>query len=366
MRTSRFAPIAAIALVVSLALAGAACSAVDPTALTVDGWSLSQSDFNSQLESFAKVYAKAQGSEEALRGEDGSSWATTFTSQFLNDQLSLQLARYGVAQRGLTISQAQMDDAKSVLQQNFSNGSGGSLFDELSPSLQKVLIDGVAAQNALIDDVLKDATSDAALREIYDTSGQLYKGDLVCVSHILVTAGSANSTSAPTEAQYATALQSINAISAQLTGTSNFAAIARAKSQDSGSAPDGGSLGCVRKGTFVQTFDDAAWTIPVGQVSAPVRTQYGYHLLLVTARGQLTFDQVKDTIRSSIVQNAETLLGVELARLAKEVNVSVDGRYGAFDVTGGKITVPDGAATPTTLLGITASGAPAAPAAAAK
>mgnify|MGYP006279723597 CR=1 FL=1 len=350
-----------LALVASLALGGVACSAVDPTALTVDGWSLSQSQFTSQLDSFAKVYAQAQGSADSLKGKDGSSWTTSFTSQFLNDQLSLQLAKFGVAQRGLTITQTQRDDARSMLQQNFSSGSGASLFDQLAPSLQSSLIEGVAAQNALIDAVLVDATSDAALRKLYDSSGQLYKGDLVCVSHILVTAGSGSAT--PTDAQYATALQSINAISAQLTGTSNFAAIARAKSQDTGSAPAGGSLGCVRKGTFVQAFDDAAWSIPVGQVSAPIKTQYGYHLLLVTARGQLTYDQVKDAVRSSVVDNAEALLTAELARLSALVSVSVDGRYGMFDPVMGRIVAPDGAATPTTLLQRGADGPAPAPAA---
>lgn len=357
MRTSRFAPIAAIALVVSLALAGSACSSVDPSALTVNDWTLSQSEFTSQLSSFAKVYAQAQGSADALKGEDGSSWTTTFTSQFLNDQLALQLAKYGVAKRGLTISQAQRDDARSMLEQNFMSTSGSSLFSQLTPALQQQLIDGVAAQNALIDAVLADATSDAALRELYDTSGELYKGDLVCVSHILVTAG--NGSAAPTDAQYATALQSINAISAQLTGTTNFAAIARAKSQDTGSAPSGGSLGCVKKGTFVTEFDDAAWSIPVGQVSAPVKTKYGYHLLLVSARGKLGFDQVKDSIRSAVVDNAETLLNVELAKLAQEVSVGVDGRYGMFQQSSGRIVAPDGAATPTTLLGRSATPPPA-------
>jgi len=68
-------------------------------------------------------------------------------------------------------------------------------------------------------------------------------------------------------------------------GTGDFATLARSESSDSVSARQGGNLGTVRKGQMVAAFDSAIWVLPVNEVSQPVLTQFGYHLLQVTARG---------------------------------------------------------------------------------
>jgi len=72
---------------------------------------------------------------------------------------------------------------------------------------------------------------------------------------------------------------------AQLAAGGDFATAARAESSDTGSARQGGNLGTVRRGQMVAAFDSAIWALPVNEVSAPVQTQFGYHLLQVTARG---------------------------------------------------------------------------------
>jgi peptidyl-prolyl cis-trans isomerase D len=72
---------------------------------------------------------------------------------------------------------------------------------------------------------------------------------------------------------------------AQLAAGGDFAAAARAESSDTGSARQGGSLGTVRRGQMVAAFDSTVFAIPVNEISAPVLTQFGYHLVQVTARG---------------------------------------------------------------------------------
>jgi len=72
---------------------------------------------------------------------------------------------------------------------------------------------------------------------------------------------------------------------AQLAAGGDFAAAARTESADTGSARQGGSLGTVRHGQMVAQFDSAVWALPVNEVSAPVLTQFGYHLIQVTERG---------------------------------------------------------------------------------
>ncbi len=69
----------------------------------------------------------------------------------------------------------------------------------------------------------------------------------------------------------------------------DFADLARRFSQDPGSAPEGGDLGIVPKGTYVAAVETVAWSLPVGEVSEPVRSSFGWHLLQVLER---TADQV--------------------------------------------------------------------------
>lgn len=347
MKTKRFAPLAAIAAALALTVVGSSCSAVDPSALTVGSWSMSDSTLQSQMNAFAKVYS-ASGGTATLRSQDGNSWSTSFTAAFLNDQLSLQLAKVGLERRGLSVTDQDLAAAKTTLEQNFTTG-GRSVFGDLPVDYQQTLIEGVAAQSVLADAVIADATSDEALQKLYESNKDQYAGDLVCASHILITAGSGSSTSTPTDAQYATALATINGIKAQAT-PANFASLAAARSQDTGSASAGGDLGCSPKGTFVTAFDDAAWSLPLSTVSDPVKTQFGYHLILVSARGKLGFQQLKSTLADAVVQNAQQLLAAELARIAQGVEVSVNGRYGSYDATTARISAPSGASTPGTVV----------------
>ena len=351
VKTLRKAPIAVIALALALALIGSSCSAVNPVALSVNGWTLSDKDFSQQLSSFATVYEKANGSATDLRGPDGESWATSFTAAFLNDQLNLHLAQVAVEQRGMTVSQTDLDEAKAMLEKNFVSSSGQTFFTELPADYQKVLVAGVAAQNVLLNQLVTDAQSDEGLRRLYEATKDQYSGELVCASHILVPAGNGSGTAVPTDAQYATALAQIQKVQSQLQGTSNFAELAATSSQDTGSARNGGALGCNPKDSFVTEFDQAVWTQPVGVVGQPVKTKFGYHLVLVTARGaNLSFEQLKDQLRTTVAKSASKLLGAELARVVAAADISVDGRYGDFDAATMQIVAPAGASQPSTTL----------------
>ncbi|HYH81869.1 MAG TPA: SurA N-terminal domain-containing protein [Longimicrobium sp.] len=90
---------------------------------------------------------------------------------------------------------------------------------------------------------------------------------------------------APTEADRQAVLQRTLALRQQVAAGGDFAALARTESADTASARQGGDLGTVRKGQMVAAFDSAVWALPVNEVSQPVLTQFGYHLLQVTERG---------------------------------------------------------------------------------
>lgn len=88
----------------------------------------------------------------------------------------------------------------------------------------------------------------------------------VCASHILV----------PTE------MDAIK-IKSQINSYEDFQKYAREYSTCP-SGRNGGSLGCFRRGQMVKPFEDAAFNGNIGEVSDPVETQYGYHLIWVSEK----------------------------------------------------------------------------------
>ncbi len=97
------------------------------------------------------------------------------------------------------------------------------------------------------------------------------------------------------------------AIRERIAAGEDFAALARELSQDPGSAEGGGDLGRIERGLMDPAFDEAAFTLSVNQVSEPIRTRFGYHLIEVTdveARRAEPFEEVKDQLIAEI--QAET------------------------------------------------------------
>ena len=93
----------------------------------------------------------------------------------------------------------------------------------------------------------------------------------------------------PTAADTAETLAKIKAIREEIAKGGKFEDIAKRESDDSVSGSKGGDLGRSVKGAYVKEFDDAVFSSPIGALSQPVKTQYGYHVLRVDKR-------VKDTV----------------------------------------------------------------------
>jgi peptidyl-prolyl cis-trans isomerase C len=89
------------------------------------------------------------------------------------------------------------------------------------------------------------------------------------------------------------ALAKAQDIRAKLVAGADFATLAKAESDDAGSAAKGGDLGTFKHKQMVAAFDQAAFTLPIGEVSEPVKTQFGYHLIKVSSRGSKSFEDAK-------------------------------------------------------------------------
>ena len=96
-------------------------------------------------------------------------------------------------------------------------------------------------------------------------------------------------------------------VEAELKKGGKFAKVAKAHSKDPGSKDNGGDLGWNVPANFVQPFGDAVVTLSKGQISAPVQTQYGWHVIKLEDTRELkvpTFDEVKPNIEKRLQQQA--------------------------------------------------------------
>jgi foldase protein PrsA len=92
----------------------------------------------------------------------------------------------------------------------------------------------------------------------------------------------------------------------------DFANLAAAESDDAGSAAKGGDVGFFHHGQMVPSFDQAAFALQVGQVSEPVRSDYGYHIIKVEAAK--TFDDVKADVEKRMMPELAQKAVVELQK----------------------------------------------------
>ncbi len=89
---------------------------------------------------------------------------------------------------------------------------------------------------------------------------------------------------APTAADTAAALDRARALRQEILDGADFSEVARRESADSGSAARGGDLGSFGRNVMIAPFEEAVWSLPIGSVSEPVQTAFGYHLIRVDRR----------------------------------------------------------------------------------
>lgn len=97
------------------------------------------------------------------------------------------------------------------------------------------------------------------------------------------------------------------------------------------SGPTGGELGCTDPNTFVAEFRDAITDAPVGTIIGPVQTEFGFHVITVTALEEQAVN----------APDAQSLVGAELRSAISQIEVDVDPELGTWDAASG-IVIPPG------------------------
>jgi len=149
---------------------------------------------------------------------------------------------------------------------------------------------GILVAAVFEDYVQKEGVTEAELKTAYESVKAQYTGKEYHVEHILVEKES-----------------DAKAIILQVKAGANFEDIAKAKSKDPGSAPNGGDLAWVTEKSLVPEFSKAMIQIKPGQISdKPVKSQYGWHIIKVVDTRDMkapSFDELKDQLKQMITSD---------------------------------------------------------------
>ena len=210
----------------------------------------------------------------------------------------------------LTPDPSKIATPTDAVLQTYLQQSGQRFLQPVRRVIQYVVIDPAALAK-------ETAVTDADLHKAYTDRIAQYTTDAqVKARHILF--------NATTDAQYADALKKAQDLRVKLLHGQDFAKAAEEYSQDPSAKGHGGDLGWFEAAKMVKPFSEVAFSLKKGEISQPVKTQFGYHLIQVqdTKPAEVkSFDQVKDQLKAQLESERFATKATErLENLKKKAN----------------------------------------------
>jgi len=326
-------------------------------ALVVNGEEISTSELETRhqqtIQRYQQLYSQFGGNfEQRLQGASGAHYRLQLRNEAANQLIRNTLISQKADERGLSVQQTEVDERfkqqyDQFLQQNgvtedrlrtllennpqvrqrfaqafnLSTGSISEFKNYLRQQArqqlkQQKLQDQVVGEiNPTTDDLLSHVQSNSQqfrsqivkpvvpseeeLRTYFKENQDQYGSEEIHARHILLELPEDAS-----EARVQSAEQQIAEIQQQLDEGADFAQLARQYS-DGPSGSDGGDLGWFGRGQMAAPFEEAAFQLEEGEISDPVRTQFGLHLIKLEGKRSSGFDQARDQIRQDYVSNVQ-------------------------------------------------------------
>ncbi len=263
---------------------------------TVNGEEILRKDFDRRLNIFRRMNQEV---------------TTTIKMQVVNQLTKKVLLKQFVSKQEVTVNdedvQAEIEKIKFFLQNNPSNkdkpleeilGAQGSSVSELEGEVSRALA---------LSKYLENSITDADKRSYFDANRDAFNGAKVKASHVLI-----DTRNMKTDAEKQEAKKMIDIVKMEIDKGADFAEMAK-KYSNCPSAENGGDIGFFqRKGSIVEEFAQVAFAMKVGEISGPVKTQFGYHIIKVTEKEEgkdVRYADVADMVDFVIMQiKTESLL----------------------------------------------------------
>ena len=235
---------------------------------TVNGKKITQADLANRLETFRNTDAET---------------LNTIKQEILDQLITDILLEEFIDRQGLVVAPEEIEREVDQVRSNITGNQKDS-----GQSLEKVLaaigsnmgeFKRSIKHSLALGKYFNNKIDDRTLEKYFDGNKSLFNGESVKVSHILI-----DTRDMKTQEELSHALEQIKSIKREIDIGAAFDEMAK-KYSNCPSAQNGGDLGFIqRKGNLAKSFLDTAFSLRIGQVSEPVQTEYGYHLIKVTEK----------------------------------------------------------------------------------
>ena len=316
MMSTRIAALGLVALLVS------ACGSetLAPAAATVNGARITTDDVREASEAFEKTAAFDQLAQQS--GEAGA--RRVFQQGYLSQQIRRRVLRPAAEEMGIEVDDADVEERLEQIKGDFPSeeefekavADQGLTDEELNGLVRDQII-----EERLRAEVTKEAgAGEDEVRAYYEENRANY--DEVRASHILVK-----------DRALAERLAARLDKAPRGEVEKSFAALAKRHSEDKASGAKGGDLGWSSPNSYVPEFSGALAKLEVGEISEPVKSQFGFHIIRLVGRRSKSFEDVRPAIEQELGGVAQDEAWQEwLIDAYREADVEVNSRYGEFDI----------------------------------
>ncbi len=214
--------------------------------------------------------------------------------------------------------QGRLEQIKYFLRSN-PNDSEKSLGEILETQGSNIgELEGEIRRTLALNKYLDQRVGDDEKSSYFESNIGVFNGEKVKLSHILI-----DTTKLKTDAELKTAKQKIEEVKKEIDNGADFAETAEKYSTCS-SAKDGGDVGFYKKsGSLVEELDEVAFSMKVGEISEPVKTQFGYHIIKVTGKVEgkdVSYEDVEDMVHFYLTERKKDAL---LKRLYEKAEIEI-------------------------------------------
>lgn len=299
---SKITKVVVTATVMGLLLTG--CGGKKDVAATVNGVDIPMTTYVEEYKSAAKQIASQYGADYLQQDsmEKGKTMGEAVRENILKNIVQMEILRQDAEKSNIVVSEEETQKYIEQTQQMYGGEEAfkkalddqGVSFEFYKEYIQR----GLLMQKYTQEKMKALEPKEEELKKYFEDNKEKFQ--TVSAAHILV----------KTE-------EEAKAIKAELDGGADFAELAKAKSQDPGSGQQGGDLGSFGKGQMVKEFEDKVFSMKEGEISDPVKTQFGYHIIKLN-KIQNDFESQKDAIKAQYVNEA---FGKQVQELEKKAKV---------------------------------------------
>ncbi len=296
----------------------AKASAPPANAATVNGEPIPYADFEVEMTLLRKrLEQQGQVVPDDRMGE--------IRAQLLDEMINQELLYQESRKKGVKIDNRKVDEEMSALKARYKDPQEFQRILSDMHLTEKKIKEQMAEKmtiRAWLDEeiISKINISDEAARNFYDQNPAYFaQPEQVHARHILI---KVEEGAAPEVRQ--AALKKIEDLKKRIDAGEDFAALAQEHSQCP-SAANGGDLGYFARGKMVKPFSEKAFSMKVNEISGPVETSFGYHLIQVLDRREgrtVAYDEAKDKIKQNLRnQSIQEKVETQLAELRKGADI---------------------------------------------